>query len=302
VQRERGVNQLVQTHLDERFPGLKKTQHLVASVAAVLRNDVYRAGRVWDVGPPDSVNFPNGEVCLHDGQWEQIGHRREHYRTVQVPYEYDPKASAPRFEQFLDEVFEGDPDRDDKKCLILEMIGYSLMAHSRYERAILLEGSGRNGKSVLLRVVEAVCGADNLSFVQPSQMDRVFQRHFLGGKLANIVTEMSQGAMLQDAEIKALTSGEASTTEGKNRDPENTRVFATFWFGTNHLPHTRDVSDAMVRRILIVPFNRKFVHGENADPGLMDALWGEVSGIARGALDAYAGVVERNVSMILRHP
>jgi putative DNA primase/helicase len=290
---ERGIRQLVQTHVDEHFPGVKKTQNLITSVVDVLRNQLYRPHHDWDIGPADSVSFPNGELVLEDEKWVLREHCREHYRTTQIPHEYDPNAVAPRFTQFLDEVFLDDPDKQDKGQLILEMLGYTLMAHSRYEKATFLDGTGRNGKSVLLKVVEEVCGKANTSFVQPAQMERVFQRDFLKGKLANIVTEMSEGALLQDAEIKALTSGEASTTEAKYGNPRNTRTFATFWFGTNHLPRTRDVSDAMLRRVVIVPFNQRFVHGENADPYLADKLRAECPGIIRLALDAYAGVVQR---------
>lgn len=290
---ERAIRQLVQTHLDEHFPRVRKTQNLIKSVVDLFRNLLYRPHHEWDIGPADSVSFPNGELALEDGKWVLTEHCREHYRTGQIPHEYDANALAPRFTQFLEEMFQDDLDKQDKTQFVLEMIGYTLMAHSRYEKAIFLVGAGSNGKSVLLDVVGGVCGKANTSYVQPAQMDRVFQRDFLKGKLANIVTEMPEGALLQDAEIKSLTSGEANTTEAKYGNPRNTRTFATFWFGTNHLPNTRDASDAMVRRLAILTCNQRFVHGENADPYLEDKLREECPGIIRLALDAYAGVVQR---------
>ena len=59
-------------------------------------------------------------------------------------------------------------------------------------------------------------------------------------KLANLVTEIAEGAVMADAELKAITSGELTTAEHKNKDPFDFQPFSTCWFGTNHMPHTRD--------------------------------------------------------------
>ena len=72
------------------------------------------------------------------------------------------------------------------------------------------------------------------------------------------MTEVRQGEVIADAELKGITSGETSTVERKHRDPFNLKPYSTCWFGTNHMPHTRDFSDALFRRALVVRFNRKF--------------------------------------------
>ena len=59
------------------------------------------------------------------------------------------------------------------------------------------------------------------------------------------------------------------------------------------MPHTRDFSDALFRRALVVPFNRTFKAGENADPNLKEKLAGELSGILNLALQAYGEVIKR---------
>jgi len=47
----------------------------------------------------------------------------------------------------------------------LQMMGYSLMSHCKYEKFVFLLGSGANGKSVLLAVLEALCGVKNTAAV-----------------------------------------------------------------------------------------------------------------------------------------
>lgn len=295
-QEDRTVKQWVQHHLAENADGVKKS--LVDSVTDLFRTEIFRPHHRFDIGPPECVNTLNGELVLVNGQWQLMPHNREHYRTTQIPVEYDPKAQAPRFVQFMAEVFKGDPDAADKAQALLEMIGYTLMAHCRHERFIIMVGTGANGKSVLLSVLEALAGVDNVAGVQPSQFDRSFQRAHLHGKLANIVTEIKQGEMIDDASLKGIVSGEPTTVEHKFKDPFVMRPFATCWFGTNHMPHTRDFSDALFRRALVVEFNNKFKPElGNCDPQLKDKLLGELPGILSLALDAYADALQNGFTM-----
>jgi putative DNA primase/helicase len=289
----RGEKQMVQGHLDVAHRDQSITKHLVDSVTDTLRNEVYRAKHEWNVGPADGVAVKNGELILRNGKWGLEPHCRDYYRTVLVPVEFDERAACPRFARFLQDIFAKDSDREDKAKAILEMIGYTLMSHAAMERFALLVGNGANGKSVLLAVIEALCGSGNVTGVQPSKFENTFQRAHLHLKLANIVTEIKQGEVIADAALKSIVSGEPTTVEHKFRDPFEFRPYATCWFGTNHLPHTRDFSDALFRRALVVPFNRRFTPGIDADPRLKHKLIAELPGIMNLALNAYARVIER---------
>lgn len=276
------------------------TKSLVDSVTDLFKTEIHKPAHVFDIGSPECVNALNGEIYLHDllDVWILEPHNREHYRTTQIPVTFDRKATAPRFDQFLTEVFKGDTDAADKRRAVLEMMGYTLMAHCRHERFVIMVGSGANGKSVILSVLEALLGKANVSGVQPSQFDRSFQRAHLHGKLANIVTEIKQGEVIDDASLKGIVSGEPTTVEHKFKDPFVMRPFATCWFGTNHLPHTRDFSDALFRRALIVEFNNVFKPElGNCDPLLKDKLIEELPGILNMSLDAYAEALEYGFTM-----
>lgn len=240
----------------------------------------------------EAVNCLNGQVELEDGQWLLKPHRREDYRTTQIPVAYDPAAPAPKFEAFLAQIFEGDLDAHHKCQALLELVGYTLMSHARHEKFAILIGAGANGKSVLLSVLYALAGHENVAGVQPSNFDNRFQRAHLHQKLANIVTELRQGEVIADAELKAITSGEPATVEHKHKDPFVMRPFATCWFGTNHMPHTRDFSEALFRRATIFTFGRVFAPHEQ-DPMLKDKLLDELPGILTLALNAYAEALQR---------
>lgn len=284
---DRMVKKIVQTAIPKMVNEVNKK--LVDGVADLLKTDVYVHSHQFNVGDSEVVNCLNGQLHFYNGFWQLQPHNREDYRTSQIPIVYDPQATAPRFEQFLMEVTAGDADGAEKRQALLEMMGYSLMAHCNHEKFVILIGSGANGKTVLLFVLEQLVGRINTAAVQPSEFHNKFQRAHLHGKLVNIVTELKQGAVIDDEALKGITSGEVTTVENKHRPPFDMRPYSTCWFGTNHMPHTRDFSDALFRRALLVEFNNKFEpHLGNCDPNLKDKLLEELAGILNMALHAYA--------------
>jgi putative DNA primase/helicase len=287
-QEDRAVKKATQAALEAR--GVTVMNHAVNGVAEVLKNEIYRPGHAFNIGEPEVVNCLNGLAVLDGGRWTLRPHRREDYRTTQIPVDLDLSATAPLFRRFLGDVFRDDADRDDKCTCLLELMGYTLMSHSQHERFVMLLGPGGNGKSVALAVLEAMAGAENVAGVAPSKFESPYQRAHLKDKLANIVSELHQGEVIADAELKAITSGEISTVERKNRDPFDMRPFSTCWFGTNHLPHTRDFSDALFRRAVLLTFNRTFAEHEQ-DVTLKGKLFQELPGILQMCLTAYAHAV-----------
>jgi P4 family phage/plasmid primase-like protien len=266
----------------------KLTTNVINSIVDMVKTEVNRDNVVFDQRS-DAINCLDGELQYLDwlGDWLLQPHVREHFRTAQVPLNYDTNAKAPRFEQFLDEVFAGDSDARQKRLVVEEALGYTLLASCRLEKFFMLIGGGANGKSVLLAVVAELVGAKQVSAVQPSQFDNRFQRGHLVGKLANIVTEIAQGAEIADDKLKSLVSGELTTAEMKFKDPFDFKPFATHWFGTNHLPRTRDFSDALFRRAILLSFNKRF-EGDHRDVNLSQKLLAELPGIFNIALSGLA--------------
>lgn len=260
------------------------TATVVGSILDLTKTEANRAGHKFDT-EARTINCANGELELDEkGQWCLLPHDREHYHTAMLPVAYDPAATAPRFCLFLEEIFKGDPDSKEKGQIVLEAMGYTLIPDCFLEKFFMLIGAGANGKSVLLRVLAALVGREHVTAVQPSQFENRFQRAHLHGKLANIITEIAEGAEIADAQLKSLVSGETTTAEHKHRDPFDFTPYAKHWFGTNHLPHTRDFSDALFRRAIVLAFNNKF-DGKQRDVRLAEKLLLELPGILNLALE-----------------
>lgn len=262
------------------------TTPIVSSVVDMVKTEAARNDVPFD-NNPKVINCLNGELTYTDEGWLLGSHKREHYRTSIIPVIYDPTAEAPRFKRFLSEVFDGDKDLPEKMAVVEEAMGYSLIPSCHLEKFFMLIGSGANGKSVLLATLLELVGKKNASAVQPDQFDNRFQRGHLFKKLVNMVTEIKEGGEIADAQLKSLTSGELTTAENKFVPPFDFIPYATHWFGTNHLPHTRDFSDALFRRGIILTFNNKF-EGQRRDVRLGETLKTELSGIFNIALEGLA--------------
>jgi len=264
----------------------KLSKNVIASILDIIKTEINIADSVFDRHDDDLViNCKSGELHLSDGAWTLKPARRESYMTVQLPVAHDAAADAPRFRQFLSEIFSSDTDAEQKAQTVLEMMGYSMLRSCAFERFVILIGEGANGKSVLLKVLTALLGHSNVSAVCPSQFENPFQRAHMHGKLANIVSELRENGELEDATLKAVVSGEIISAEHKFQAPFDFRPYCTCWFGTNHMPQTRDFSDAIYRRAVILTFNQKFQDAA-CDPHLSDKLIAELPGIFNMVLEA----------------
>jgi len=259
------------------------TSNIVGSITDLTKTESYVARHYFNQSDK-LISVANGVLELKDGQWVLTPNVRENFLTTQIPVKFDPQATAPRFDQFLHEIFDGASDKHERIRVIKQGFGYTLMSSCKFERFFMLIGVGANGKSVLLIILSALIGREQTTAVQPSQFEHKFQRAHLDGKLLNCITEIAEGAEIADAQLKSLVSGEMTTAEHKFKDPFDFKPIATHWFGTNHLPHTRDFSEALFRRAILVEFPRTFAEHER-DVNLSKHLMAELPGVLNFALE-----------------
>ena len=270
-----------------------RSKNLAESVMHQVKAAVNQDGFLFDQGDKFDLYFSNCIVNISsEGVISTRKHQHEDYCTAQIPHNYTPGAEAPRFTAFLREVFEDDFDRCAKGQLMAEMIGYTMTRSTMFEKYIVLVGYGANGKSVIMSLLDKLLGDDNTCAIALEKMGRSFDKNHLMNRLANIVPELSVGAILPDAEIKSLVSGDKTTTDGKFGSHMSWTNFATLWFSCNTTPHTKDTSDGMLRRTTIVEFNRNF-KGKEDDKHLREKLYKEIPGVINYCLAALCEAVKR---------
>lgn len=225
------------------------------------------------------INFNNG--MFNTDTYELEPHASEHYSTIQIPLAYDPDAKCKQFEKFIEEIMEKDFARI---AVLQEIIGYLLGAENIIQIAFFFFGEGANGKSILLEIVTMLLGKENVSNLSLQDLDSPFRRSGLIDKTVNIATENeidSKGFNSQT--FKAAISGDRIVVEKKFQDAISYAPICKFVYAVNNLPYSRDRSHALYRRILIIPFNKRFA-GKDDDKHLKKKLAKELPGILNWAL------------------
>jgi putative DNA primase/helicase len=214
-----------------------------------------------------------------------LPHSPEHLCSVRLPVRYDPDATCPEWESFIEQVFP-----DDAKELAWQIIAWLMRPDVSLQKAILLLGEGGNGKSTYLAGVTAFLGHSNISAVSLHELesDR-FSVARLVGKLANICPDLPSSHLAGTSTFKALTGGDPVLAEYKYKDSFEFVPFARLVFSANHAPRSSDSSHAFFRRWYVVPFTRTFEGGEEIPRPEMDARLArphELSGVLNKALQA----------------
>src|SRR5262249_41105518 len=70
-------------------------------------------------------------------------------------YDYDPYARAPRWEEFLQQIFDDQESRDTLE----ELLGYCMTYDTKFDKGFVLCGVKRSGKSTVMDVLEKLIGS-----------------------------------------------------------------------------------------------------------------------------------------------
>jgi P4 family phage/plasmid primase-like protien len=257
----------------------------VCLAARVLRPETKSLNQ-WDNITQDAhttLSMWNGLLVLRqDGTTEFIPHTPDYFSFVRLPYDYVPAAQCPLWLTFLDDVM---LKRQDYVLLLQQWCGYLLRPDLRLQKFLLCVGEGANGKGVFFEVVQAVVGVENCSQVPIARFNNPFALIHTLGKMVNLTTE-SAGLIEEEAEttLKSFTAGDRMTFERKFRDAVSDVPTAKIMVATNDLPRFNDRSQAIWRRILLVPFD-KVIPQEQQIETLADELKKELPGILNWALE-----------------
>ena len=199
---------------------------------------------------------------------------------------YKPQDDCLRWKQFLQEIFNHDQELID---YIQRAVGYTLTGDAKEQAFFLLYGSGANGKSTFLKVLEKLMGeygiaASSSTFIeQKNEGINNDVARMAGARFVKAI-ETKEFGRFNIERMKALTGGESITARFLYAENFDFTPIAKFWMATNHLPEVRDITNSFGRRQHEIPFEVIFPDADQ-DKELDEKLFSEISGILNWALE-----------------
>lgn len=177
--------------------------------------------------------------------------------TNKIPWDYNPQAFNELTELTLNKLACGDAAI---RALLEECIGYCFYRSNAYKRSFMLTGDKDNGKSTFLDLVKAILHDSNISALDPKELGDRFSTAMMFGKLANIGDDIGDDFMqgTQVAMFKKIVAGNRIKAERKGQDPFEFNPYIKLLFSANDIPRMKDKTGAVLRRLVIIPFNAKF--------------------------------------------
>lgn len=236
----------------------------------------------------NSRGFLNFDVGEYDPiEMKMHGHEQKFYSTIRMPYPFDGSAKCELWDKTLSEIFEGDKLKIE---LLQEFFGYCLTRDTRREKALLLLGESRTGKSTILHILGNLIGEENCSYVPLKHIGNPQYTPMMVNKLVNIDTDVSNKAEEFEDDFKVITSGERVSCNQKYVETFHFSPYCKLVMAANEFPVIRDHSSAFYKRIILIPCDRIFDEKEQ-DVRLKDKLIQELPGIFNWAV---AGLVRLN--------
>ena len=188
----------------------------------------------------------------------------KHFITAKVDTNYNTKALTNyelikntyfNFDEWLKSIACND---DEIVTLLWQLINEAVNPNKTRRKIAIMLGNGTNGKSTFRQMMINLIGDINISVSTPHELQSRFGLTSLEGKICNYGDEIGTKPLDEMDKLKSISSGESVNYERKNKDVRNYDFKTLLMFNSNEIPPIKDKSDAVLNRLLIIPFKANF--------------------------------------------
>ncbi len=207
--------------------------------------------------------------------------------TKKSNFIFDKDAQCPTWNMFLQQIFNKDQDLIH---FVQKAMGYSLSGDTSEQCLFILWGTGANGKSTFLNVLQqlfgdyACCTGTDTFMKKSSEHSNDIAR--LKGLRLVTTNEVEQGKPLSESLVKQITGEDELTARFLYGEYFSYKPTFKIFMATNHKPRIRGADNGIWRRIKMIPFTVT-IPPEQRDKKLTEKLIAENSGILNWLLAGY---------------
>lgn len=201
----------------------------------------------------------------------------------------------------LNDAFYGQCPEEQIRQLRM-FLGMSLFGlQNKEQRAVLLYGAAGSGKSLFLKIIEALVPNDYITNVSPVEMGNDYKVATLAGKMLNLVPEIERTVAVPSDKFKSIIGGDTMQAREPYGKAFSFIPMAANWFNGNFFLTTRDHSEGFWRRWAIVHFaNTK--PADERDPDLLHRIIdNELPEILRWAMDGVNDYLDNGLYLSPSH-
>lgn len=240
------------------------------------------------------IAFNNGIYDITGN--ELLGFSPDLIVTNKIPWNYNENAYSEIVDKTLNKIACNDITI---RHLLEECIGYCFYRRNEMSKFFILTGEKNNGKSSFLEMVKTLLGEGNISALDLEDMNERFAVASMVGKLANIGDDISDEFMHGRgvSMLKKVVSGNMVKAEFKGQDAFFFNPYVKLLFSANDIPRTKDKTGAVLRRMVIIPFNARFTKDDpDYDPYIIYKLKTQeaMEYLVQIGLDGLFDVLENN--------
>lgn len=210
--------------------------------------------------PAHELVCENCVIDLDTGETKSFSPDTIHFNRI--PIVYDSTADCPNIKQFLTEIVETQEDVN----VLQELFGFCLYKEYFLEKAFMLWGKGRNGKSKYLDLIRYLVGWDNTAAISLHQFSNDdYSTARLHNKMVNLAGDISNKPLKETDQFKGLVGKDLQTANRKHLNHIDFVNYAKMIFCANEPPTTYDNSDGFWERWEMVDFPYQFLPQDEYD-------------------------------------
>lgn len=275
-----------------RIRQIRVSANLQEGVYKVLARGLTRPG-FFDRAV-EGLSFENGFVRVAGGGVEIEPFSPDQRSTSRLEWSFERGKKPALFLRSLRQMFAGDEDAETKIGVLREFVGACLLGRPTiYQKGLILEGDGANGKSTILDVVVALFGDQMVTAIPPHDLGQEYRRAMLSESRINVVNELPESDILETHGVKACITGDAITARHIRENPFMFKPRAGHLIAANELPSVRDLSRGFWRKWIVLSFRREFAESEQDRTLSERIIRTELDAIASWAIEGAANLERR---------